>query len=102
MIPIVAAQSECARRLEKLAIFGGEKTVQRPTLECPLEYLKRYGHREAEAVANVIKRGVVWGAFAPETSAFESEFARYIGMKHAIFMNSGTAALHCGMAPAPR
>jgi len=99
-MPIVAEQSERARRLDSLAIFGGEKAVQKPTLEWPAEYLKRHGQREAEAVANVIKRGVVWGAFAPETSAFETEFAAYIGVKHAIFMNSGTAAMHCGMAAA--
>jgi dTDP-4-amino-4,6-dideoxygalactose transaminase len=86
--------------LDKLAVFGGEKAVRRPTHEWPVEYLKQYGEREAEAVANVIRRGVVWGPFAPETSAFEKEFAAYIGVKHAIYMNSGTAALHCAMAAA--
>jgi dTDP-4-amino-4,6-dideoxygalactose transaminase len=86
--------------LDKLAVFGGEKAVHRPTYEWPVEYLKHYGEREAEAVANVIRRGVVWGPFAPETSAFEKEFAAYVGVKHAIYMNSGTGALHCAMAAA--
>jgi perosamine synthetase len=86
--------------LDKLAIFGGEKAVHIPTYEWPLEYLKRHGEREAEAVANVVRRGVVWGPFAPETSAFEKEFGAYVGVKHAIYMNSGTAALHCAMAAA--
>jgi perosamine synthetase len=86
--------------LAELAILGGKKTVQKPTYEWPVEYLKRYGQREAEAVADVIKRGIVWGAFAPEITAFEKEFAEYIGVKHSIFMNSGTAALHCAMAAA--
>lgn len=86
--------------LSELAILGGKKTVQLPTLEWPIEFLKRYGQREADAVANVIKRGIVWGTFAPEISAFESEFAQYTGVKYAIFMNSGTAALHCAMAAA--
>jgi dTDP-4-amino-4,6-dideoxygalactose transaminase len=86
--------------LAELAIFGGEKAVQKPTYEWPEEFLKRYGQREAEAVANVIKRGIVWGSFAPEISAFEAEFAEYTGVKHAVFMSSGTAALHCAMAAA--
>ncbi len=89
-----------ARRLTELAVLGGKKTVQKPTYEWPVDFLKRYGQREAEAVANVIKRGIVWGAFAPEISAFEKEFATYTGVKSAIFMNSGTAALHCAMAAA--
>jgi dTDP-4-amino-4,6-dideoxygalactose transaminase len=86
--------------LSQLAILGGKKTVQLPTLEWPIEFLKRYGQREADAVASVIKRGVVWGTFAPEISAFEREFAAYTGVKFAIFMSSGTAALHCAMAAA--
>jgi len=86
--------------LSQLAIFGGKKTVELPTLEWPIEYLKRYGQREADAVAAVIKRGVVWGTFAPEISAFEREFAAYTGIRFAIFMSSGTAALHCAMAAA--
>ena len=86
--------------MSELAILGGKKTVQLPTYEWPVEFLKRYGQREADAVANVIKRGVVWGTFAPEISAFENEFAQYMGVKYAIFMNSGTAALHCAMAAA--
>lgn len=86
--------------LAELAILGGKKAVQLPTYEWPVEFMKRYGQKEADAVANVIKRGVLWGTFAPEISAFESEFAQYVGTEHAIFMNSGTAALHCAMAAA--
>ena len=86
--------------MSQLAILGGKKTVDLPTLEWPVEFLKRYGQREADAVAAVIKRGIVWGTFAPEISAFEREFAEYTGVKYAIFMSSGTAALHCAMAAA--
>ncbi len=86
--------------LAELAALGGKKTVQLPTYEWPVEFLKRFGQREAEAVANVIRSGIVWGTFAPETSAFEREFAQYEGTKYAIFMSSGTAALHCAMAAA--
>jgi dTDP-4-amino-4,6-dideoxygalactose transaminase len=86
--------------LSELAALGGKKIVDLQTYEWPVDFLTRYGQREAEAVANVIKRGVVWGTFAPEISAFEKEFAAYTGVKYAIFMNSGTAALHCAMAAA--
>lgn len=86
--------------LAELAILGGKKTVQLPTYEWPVEFLKRFGQREADAVAAVIRRGTVWGTFAPEVSAFEREFAQYEGTKYSIFMSSGTAAMHCAMAAA--
>lgn len=86
--------------MSKLAALGGEKAVQLPTYEWPVDFLKRFGQTEADAVAGVIKTGVVWGTFAPEISAFEREFAKYVGAKFSIFMSSGTAALHCAMAAA--
>jgi len=54
--------------LAELAILGGKKTVQLPTYEWPVDFLKRYGQREADAVANVIRSGIVWGTFSPEIS----------------------------------
>ena len=86
--------------MPELAVLGGKKTVQKPTYEWPVDYLQRYGQREAEAITTAIKRGICWGPFAPEISAFEAEFAKYMGVKHAVFMNAGTAALHCAMAAA--
>lgn len=47
---------------------------------------------EIDAVTRVLKSGW-WGA-GPETAAFEKEFAEFIGTKHALAMNSCTAALH--------
>jgi perosamine synthetase len=88
------------RAMAELAIFGGKKAVKKPTYEWPVEYLKRYGQREAEALAKVIGRGIVNGPFSSEMMAFEDEFARYIGVNHATLMNSGTAALHCALAAA--
>ena len=49
------------------------------------------GGEEIEAVVRVLKSGrLVQG---PEVAAFEEEFARYIGVKHAIAVCNGTAAL---------
>lgn len=35
-----------------------------------------------------------WFILGPETEAFETEFAQYLGVKHAVGVNSGTDALH--------
>lgn len=44
-----------------------------------------------EAFERVLSRGVLdWG---PEVPAFEDEFARWLGVEHAVATNSGTAAL---------
>ena len=46
---------------------------------------------EIEAVTRVLKSG--WWGLGPETEAFEYEFAEYVGARHAVAVNSGTAAL---------
>ena len=55
-----------------------------------------------EAVVRVLDRGRY--VLGPEVSAFEAEFADYIGTSHAIGVGSGTEALHvalaaCGIGP---
>ena len=49
------------------------------------------GEAEKRAVMEVLDSGHL--AQGPRTEAFEAAFARYIGVKHAIGVNSGTAAL---------
>ena len=49
------------------------------------------GEAEKRAVMEVLDSGHL--AQGPRTEAFEAAFARYIGAKHAIGVNSGTAAL---------
>ncbi len=49
-----------------------------------------------EAVNRVLRSGVI--AQGPETAEFEKEFAAYCEVKHAVAVNSGTAAIHCILA----
>ena len=50
------------------------------------------GDEEAEAASRVIRSGML--ASGPEVAAFEEEFARFVGARHAIAVSNGTTALH--------
>jgi perosamine synthetase len=50
---------------------------------------------EIEAVVEVLKSG--WITTGPKTKQFEADFAKQIGCKHAIAVNSCTAALHLAL-----
>ena len=52
------------------------------------------------ALTRVLDRGVLWGPNAPEVTALEQEWAQYVGMRHCLLTNSGTAALHCAVVAA--
>jgi len=54
-----------------------------------------YGEEEFEAVRAVMASG--WVGLGPKTAEFEKKFAEYLGVKHAVALNSGTAALHLAM-----
>jgi dTDP-4-amino-4,6-dideoxygalactose transaminase len=53
------------------------------------------GDEEIREVANVIKSR--WLTTASRCAKFEEDFARFIGAKHALAVNSATAALHLGL-----
>jgi len=61
---------------------------------------------DKRAVMSVLERGPLWalstyeGLVAPEMLALEREFAEFIGVKHALACNGGTAALHMALAAA--
>jgi perosamine synthetase len=57
-----------------------------------------YGEAEFQAVREVMASG--WVGLGPKTAEFEKKFAEYLGVKHAIALCSGTAALHLAMVVA--
>lgn len=65
--------------------------------ELPLIPVFRPSYDEAElrAVEEVFQSG--WIGLGPKTAAFERRFADYIGVPHAVALNSATAALHLAL-----
>src|SRR5258705_8673754 len=47
------------------------------------------------AIDRVLDSG--WFALGPEVEAFEDSFAKYLGCKYCVALNSGTAALHLSL-----
>ncbi len=50
------------------------------------------GAEEIEATTSILKSG--WLSMGPETRRFEEEFARFLGVPHALAVTNGTTALH--------
>lgn len=76
--------------MAKLAINGTKKTVP-DGLQKPWPPITQ---DDIDAVVAVLKRGILWGPMEEEVLGLQQEFAEYIGAKHALVVNSGTAALH--------
>lgn len=53
------------------------------------------GKEEIDEVIDTLKSG--WLSMGPKTLRFEKDFAKYIGVKHALSVNSCTAALHLAL-----
>ena len=71
-------------------------TVQTPVETKFLPFaLPDFGEAEFKAVREVLESG--WITTAEKTRTFEKEFARTVGAKHAIAVNSCTAALHLAL-----
>ena len=82
--------------MAKLAINGAAKTVPQG-MDKPWPPINQ---GDIDAVVNVLKRGVLWGPMEKEVTGLQDEFAEYIGAKHALVVNSGTAALHASVVAA--
>jgi perosamine synthetase len=54
-----------------------------------------YDEREEQAVAEVLRSG--WIGLGPRTEEFEERFARRVGSRYAIALNSCTAAIHLAL-----
>ena len=73
--------------MAKLAIDGGERTIPKGTIQPwpPIDDTDR------EAVLRVFDNKILCGSGAPETVALQKEWAEYVGRKHCLATNSGTA-----------
>jgi perosamine synthetase len=82
--------------MTKLAIDGGKRTVPQGAIK-PWPPI---GQMDRDAVLRVFDNQMLCGAGAPETVALQKEWAEYVGRKHCLATNSGTAALHMSLAAA--
>jgi len=85
---------------EKLYIHGGSKVRTKP-----FEYLAPLGEEEMRAAEEVIRSKQLSGFYknnlgGERVREFEADFAKYLGVKYAISVNSGTSALHVALAAA--
>ena len=53
------------------------------------------GEEEIKAVSEVLRSGLL--SLGPKLAEFENEFSKFIGIKHAVAVNSGTSGLHLCM-----
>jgi len=85
-----------------LAMLGGSPVVP-PGLKVRWPVVTGEDKR---AVARVLDEGPLWalttdqGLFAPEMEGLQREFARFVGARHCLACNGGTAALHMALAAA--
>lgn len=78
----------------KLAVFGGT-----PVLDPSLHRMwPQVDAEDKAAVMRVLDRGILSGGDALEARALEREFARFVGVEHALLLHSGTSALQVGLA----
>ena len=82
--------------MSNLAINGGPKVLY-DSIKTKWPIITK---EDKDAVMRVLDSGILWGVYAPEMRALEKEFADYIGVKHCIAVNSGTAGLHCAVSAA--
>ena len=64
--------------------------------------LPKIGEEEIQAVVKVMRSGYLTSALGtgPMVTQFEENFAKFAGVKHAVAVNTGTAALHSAIVAA--
>jgi perosamine synthetase len=64
--------------------------------------LPKIGNEEIEAVIQVMRSGILTTGLGagPKVSEFEKLYSAFAGVKHAIAVNTGTAALHAAVLAA--
>jgi perosamine synthetase len=77
-----------------LAIDGSNRSVDSDEIQ-PWPILDE---RDRRAVLRVFDNGYLCGPEAPEVIGLEKEWSAYLGRKHCLTTNSGTAALHMALA----
>ena len=87
------------RAASNLALLGGKQVRGEPLPPVPI-----IGDEERQAVIEVLESNTLSAAAHTNIKGgaralqFEAEFAEHMGSKHAIVVNSGTAALHVALA----
>lgn len=71
-----------------------KSTKVRSSVKIPF-FKATIGDEEINGVVETLKSG--WLTTGPKTKQFESDFAEFVGAKHAISVNSATAALHLSL-----
>ena len=86
---------------EELALEGGTPAIPQSLMQWDWERYRPADEKEIEAVTAVLRSGHLSVALPigmPQSDALGSEFAEWVGTRHCLVVNSGTAALHCAVA----
>lgn len=86
-----------------LALDGAQAAVPAALVSHDWERFRKSTQEEIDAVVEVLKSGhlsIAMGKGMPNAEGLEREFAEYVGVRHCLAVNSGTAALHCAVAGA--
>ncbi|MEM0464671.1 DegT/DnrJ/EryC1/StrS aminotransferase family protein [Pyrobaculum sp.] len=76
-----------------LAINGGKPVRETPIVARPAVYSEEV----LQAIADVLKSGILTAQHGKWVKAFENELASYLGVRHAMAVANGTVALHTAL-----